>query len=305
MTNLSTSITGIKLKNPTILTSGILGSSASIMLRVANSGVGAVTTKSIGPTKRSGHKNPVIVETPCGLLNAIGLSCPSLNESLDELKNLIKNTKVPVIASIYAKTVDEFAEVAERVSDAKPDFLEINISCPNIENEFGKPFGTDPEISSKITEIVKNSTRIPVIVKLTPNVTDIRKIAKVVEDSGADVISAINTYGPGMIIDIETAKPILSNKSGGLSGPAIRPIAVRCVYEIYETVEIPVIGTGGIESGRDAIEMIMAGASAVGVGTAVMNYGIDVFAKICKEIEEFMNEQGYSNIDGIIGRVHG
>lgn len=302
--DISTSLAGVRLRNPTVLVSGILGITSSSLIRVANSGAGAITTKSIGPVRREGHKNPVIVEVPCGILNSVGLACPSLDESLDELKETMKRVNTPVIASFYGRTVGEFGEMAEKISEAKPDFLEANISCPNIENEFGKPFGTEPEMSARVTEVIKDSTKIPLIVKLTPNVSDIKVIAKAVESSGADVISAINSYGPGMVINIETASPVLSNKFGGLSGPAIRPIAVRCVYEIYETVEVPIIGIGGIQTGRDAIEMLMAGASAVGIGTGIMERDIKIFSEICEEIRGFMKSEGYSRLNELIGKAH-
>jgi len=304
MVDISTSLAGIKLKNPTVLVSGILGITASSLTRVADSGAGAITTKSIGPVKRKGHKNPVIVEVSSGMLNSVGLACPSLNESLDGLKDVLKKVDTPVIASFYGRTVREFGEMAEKISEIRPDFLEANISCPNTENEFGKPFGTDSEISAKVTEAIKNSTKIPLIVKLTPNVSDIKVIAKAVESAGADVISAINSYGPGMVINIETASPVLSNKFGGLSGPAIKSVAVRCVYEIYETVEVPILGIGGIQTGRDAIEMVMAGASAVGIGTGIMKRDIKIFSEICEEIKEFMNSTGYSKLAELIGKAH-
>lgn len=301
--DLSTKICKTKLRNPTILASGILGVTASSLIRVAKSGAGAVTTKSIGLEKREGHKNPVIAVLEDGMLNAVGLSCPDLNEAIDELKIVVRKSNVPVIANFYGRTVEEFGEVAEKISEIKPDFLEANISCPNVEDEFGKPFGCNPEISAKVVETVKNKTKTPLIVKLTPNVSDIKVIAKAVEDARADAISAINTV-TGMLINIETGKPVLSNKTGGLSGPAIKPIAVRCVYEIYETVEIPIIGTGGIQTGNDAIEIMMAGASAVGIGTGVMNRGIGIFRNVCDEIEEFMKKNSYSKLNEIIGKAH-
>lgn len=304
MVDASTSICGVKLKNPTVLASGILGVTAASLLRVARSGAGAVTTKSIGPVRRGGHKNPVIVEVEGGILNTVGLPCPELGEGIEELKKTLKGINVPVIASFYGRTVEEFGEIAERISEVKPDFLEVNISCPNIGDEFGKPFGSNAEFAARITEEIKNSSGIPLIVKLTPNVSDIKEIARSVEDSGADCISAINSLGPGMVIDIETGKPILSNKFGGISGPAIKPVAIRCVYEIYETVEIPIIGIGGIQNGDDAIEMIMAGASAVGIGTAVWKRGIDIFEKICLELEEFMQSHKYSHLDELIAKSH-
>ncbi len=304
MKDISTSLAGVKLRNPTILASGILGITTASLIRIANSGAGAITTKSIGPVKREGYVNPVIVEVPCGMLNAVGLACPSLDDSLGGLKDTLRKADVPVIASLYGRTVKEFGEMAEKISEVKPDFLEANISCPNIENEFGKPFGTEPETSARVTEGIKNSTKLPLIVKLTPNVSDIKEIAKAVESAGADAISAINSYGPGMVINIETAIPVLSNKVGGLSGPAIKPIAVRCVYEIHETVEIPIIGIGGIQTGRDAIEMLMAGAAAVGIGTGIMKRDIKIFSEICEEIRNFMNSEGYSKLNELIGKAH-
>lgn len=301
--DLSTSICKTRLKNPTVLASGILGVTASSLIRVARSGAGAVTTKSIGPEKREGHRNPVIAVLDNGMLNAVGLSCPDMDEAIEELRNAVKNSNVPVIASIYGRTISEFGEVAEKVSEANPDFIEVNISCPNVEDEFGKSFGYNPETSAKVVESVRNKTKIPLIVKLTPNVFDIKTIANAVEGAGADAISAINTI-PGMLINIETGKPVLSNKTGGLSGPAIKPIAIRCVYEIYETVEIPIIGIGGIQTGRDAIEMMMAGANAVGIGTGVMNRGIGIFRDVCDEIEEFMKNNNYSKIEELVGKAH-
>jgi dihydroorotate dehydrogenase (NAD+) catalytic subunit len=301
--NISTKICKTKLKNPTILASGILGVTASSLIRVAKFGAGAVTTKSIGPEKREGHKNPVVAVLDNGMLNAVGLSCPDINEAIDELGIAVKKSAVPVIASIYGRTIAEFGDVAEKISKADPDFIEANISCPNVEDEFGMPFGCNPEIAAKVVETIKNSSKIPLIVKLTPNVPDIRIIAEAVENSGADAISAINTI-PGMLINIETGKPVLSNKTGGLSGPAIKPIAIRCVYDIYETVDIPIIGIGGIQTGRDAIEMMMAGASAVGIGTGVMNRGMGIFRDVCNEIGGFMKKNNYSRLEELIGEAH-
>ncbi len=302
MTDISTRLTKVKLKNPTILAAGILGSTAASLKRIADSGAGAVTTKSIGPVRSKGNENPVIVEVPNGLINAIGLPSPNPEEAIEELRILLRRVKIPVIASIYGRTIQEFGEVSELVSSVKPAIIEVNISCPNIRDE--KPFGIDPESSGRITEIVKDSTNIPVAVKLSPNVADIRAIARAVEDSGADIISAVNSLGPGMVIDIETANPILSNIFGGVSGNVIKPISVRCVYEIYEEVEIPIIGIGGISSGKDAVEMLMAGASAVGIGTAIRSYGIGVFEKISNEIKTFMKSHNYSKLNDIIGIAH-
>lgn len=304
MVDLSASLSGIRFKNPTVLPAGILGVTASSLARAASMGAGAVTTKSVGPERREGHKNPVVVEVDGSLLNAVGLSCPGLDESVEELKKAVKAAHVPLIASFYGRTVEEFGLVAERISEAKPDFIEANISCPNIEDEYGKPFGTSCELAAKVVSEVKDVSRIPLIVKLTPNVSDIKSIALSVEEAGVDCISAVNTVGPGMYIDVRSAKPVLSNRAGGLSGPAIRPIAVRCVYDIYEVVDVPIIGMGGVSSGRDVAEMLLAGASAVGIGTAVWKRGVGVFKEVCSELEKVMDERGDGSLSDLIGKAH-
>ena len=302
--DISTKLNKIRLRNPTVLASGILGVTGASLLNVARNGAGAVTFKSIGMHEREGHKCPIILPLENGLINAVGLCCQGIDECLDEVKFAVKYSNVPVIANIFASDIKEFGKVASLVSEAKPDLIEINVSCPNVQSEFGKPFGMDAKITRKVTEVVKNNTKIPVFVKLTPNTPELKQIAKSVEDAGADGITAINTVGPGMIINIETGKPVLQNKAGGLSGPMIKPIAVRCVYDIYNSVKIPIIGTGGVSFGKDAIEMMMAGASAVGIGTAVLERGIDVFSKVSNEIREFMELNGYTKLKQIIGAAN-
>jgi dihydroorotate dehydrogenase (NAD+) catalytic subunit len=302
--NIKTNLCGVELKNPTILASGILGITAASLIRVAKEGgAGAVTTKSISLEKRKGHESPVIVEFKEGrsMLNSVGLSSPDAEEAIEELKILLKSVNVPVIASFYADTPEKFSTLAEKISKVKPHFLEANISCPNLE---GKIIGSDPRIAAKVTEKIKESTEIPLIVKLTPNVSNLREIAKAVEDAGANAISAINTVGPGMMIDIKTSRPILGNKFGGLSGKCIKPIAIRCVYDISEEVSIPIVGIGGIFSGEDAVEMLMAGASAIGIGTGVLYRGIEIFKLVSNEILAFMEKEGYSSLKEIIGKAH-
>ena len=303
MVELSVKLHHIKLRNPTVLAAGILGNSASLLLRIAKSGVGAVTTKSISLEKRAGHKNPVIYKLEFGLLNSIGLANPSVFEAIEEIKYAIKKSEVPVIVSFFGRSLEEFSKLAEIIAEINPSFIEANLSCPNLEAEFGKPFAANKELAAKIVEQVKDATKIPLIVKLTPNVSSIEEIAKSVEDAGADVIAAINSV-QGMKIDIRAKKPVLSAKFGGLSGKAIKPIAIANVYKIYEAVEIPIIGIGGISTGEDAIEMLMAGASAVGIGTAVLDRGFNVFNEICKEMEKFMREEGYSKVQELIGVAH-
>jgi dihydroorotate dehydrogenase (NAD+) catalytic subunit len=201
--------------------------------------------------------------------------------------------------------VEGFAQVAARLVEARPDLIEVNISCPNVHDEFGTPFAADAVAAAEVTAAVKGAVagRVPVLVKLSPNVADIAAIARAVEAAGADGISAINTL-TGMIIDVHARRPVLANRTGGLSGPAIRPVAVRCVYEIYQAVQVPIVGIGGVSSGRDAVEMIMAGATAVGVGSAVYDHGSELFGRIGTEMVEWMAKLGYSRVDEMRGAAH-
>jgi len=306
--DLSISLCGVRLSNPLVLASGILGTSAELLERVARCGAGAVTSKSCGPAPRVGHPNPTVLDWGHGLINAVGLSNPGADEEvpiLRDAKARLAPLGVPLIASIFAETVDGFADVARKIAEANPDFVEVNISCPNVQAEFGRPFAADPRDAAAVTAAVRRAVSLPVIVKLSPNVTDIASIARAVEAEGADAIAAINSLGPGMVIDLDSGRPILANRVGGVSGPAIRPIAVRCVYDISRAVRVPVIGMGGVTSGRDAAEMIMAGATAVGVGTAVYYRGPEAFAEIRDELMGFMGTRGYSAIEQMRGLAHG
>ncbi len=302
-TDLSTELAGVPLDNPTVLASGFLGVAASTLNRVAKFGAGAVTIKSIGPEKREGHPEPVVCEVEGGLLNCVGLSTQG-PEAIDELRTALADVKKPVIASFYGKTVDDYAMLAEKIDAVKPPLLEANISCPNVADEFGSPFAAKADTTAAVVSAIKEKSKIPLFVKLTPNVPDIVSIAKAAVEAGADGITAINSVGPGMKIDLAARKPVLSNKSGGLSGPAIKPIAVRCVYDITAAVDVPVIGTGGVTSGEDAVEMLLAGASAVGVGTALMYRGLAACNDIPEEIASFMADNGYSNLTDLIGAAH-
>ncbi len=293
------------MKNPTVLASGILGVTGALLARAAREGgAGAVTSKSCSLEPRAGHPNPVVLDLPEGMINAVGLSNPGAEEEVEEIREAVEKAGVPVIASVFADTAQKFGAVAEKISRAKPALIEVNISCPNVEAEFGKPFASDPRASAKATEAVKNSTKIPVVVKLSPNAPDIKAIARAVVEAGADAVCAINTVGPGMVIDIDSGKPVLANRTGGLSGSAIKPIAVRCVYDVFEAVDVPIIGTGGVSCGADAIELMMAGASAVGIGTAVYSRGITVFKQVGKEMSEWLGARGYSSVKEIIGAAH-
>jgi dihydroorotate dehydrogenase (NAD+) catalytic subunit len=305
--DLSVSICGVKLRNPLVLAAGILGTTAELLVRVAESGAGMVTTKSCGPSPRAGHPNPTVLDWGHGLINAVGLANPGVEAELEVVaraREMLHPLGVPLAASIFAETVDGFGEVARTMSKAQPDFIEVNISCPNVADEMGQPFACDAVQAALVTTTVKGVTSLPIIVKLSPNVPNIAAIARSVEQAGADAIAAINTLGPGMIIDVHSRRPILANKVGGLSGPAIRPIAVRCVYDIYRAVRIPIIGMGGVGDGRDALEMVMAGATAVGIGSALRYRDLDAFRSICEEMQAIMVREGYGSLRELVGSAH-
>lgn len=305
MVSIETELCGVSLDNPTVLTAGVLGCSPYSLRRVADSGAGAVTTKSIGLRKREGHNNPTIVEVEGGYLNAIGLSTPGVDEGIKEIKEFKETCNTPLIASFYASKIDDFAPLAEKISSAEPNLLEVNISCPNVQSDFGVPFACDSGSAEAVVKSVKKATSIPLLVKLSPTVPSIAIIGKAVEKAGADGLVAINAAGPGMVIDLESRAPVLANKRGGMSGPAIKPIAVRCIYDLFEAVDIPIVGTGGVLGGRDATEMIMAGASAVGIGTGIRYMGLDVFGLVAEELKEFMVNESFKEISELRGCVHG
>jgi dihydroorotate dehydrogenase (NAD+) catalytic subunit len=301
--DVSTTVASVKLKNPTMLASGILGLRGEILKSVAKHGAGAVITKSIGMAERKGYNTPNIIEPMPGVvLNAMGLPNPGCEFFKSEIK-IAKEADVPVIASIFGEKNEEFVKTAQVMEDAGADMLEINVSCPHAGSR--RLIGQDSQRTFEVVKAVRSSVDIPIMVKLTPNVTDITEVAEAAIEAGANAISAINTI-KALYIDIERCVPILSNKVGGMSGFAIKPIAVRCVAEIALKisalgVKVDVVGVGGINNGKDAVEFIMAGASAVQVGTAVLYQGIDVFGNIVKEIEQFMEEKGYGSIQKIKG----
>jgi dihydroorotate dehydrogenase (NAD+) catalytic subunit len=293
---LSLTLTGLDLKNPLMLAAGIMGTTGGSLKRIAQAGAGAVVTKSIGTEPRSGHSNPSMVEVDCGYLNAMGLPNPSYKNFQDEIDRA-REGGVPVIASIFGGCSLDFSEIAKSL-DA--DAFELNVSCPHAHG-YGAEIGTDPALVEDITYAVKTAVNVPVWVKLTPNVTDIKGIGLAAQHGGADAVVAINTVR-GMAIDIDSGYPILGNKFGGLSGKAIKPVAVKCVYDLYEVLDIPVIGVGGVSDWKDAVEFIMAGAKAVQIGSAVGN-NINIFNDISSCMEAFLEEKEWT-LDDIYGMAH-
>ena len=298
---MSVELAGIKLPNPTILASGILGVSSEIMIRAARAGAGAVVTKSFNRNGREGYRNPSFIEVPGGFLNALGIPNPGMAEMKDEVRAVSK-AGVFVIASVFGFDSEEFADAAAVGESGGAVAIELNVSCPHVK-EVGVEIGQRPGMVAEVTRAVKERVKIPVFVKLTPNVTSIAEIAVAAERSGADGITAVNTV-LGMAIDVHAVSPVLGAQLGGLSGPALHPVAVRAVYQISEAVRIPIIGVGGITDWKDAVEIMMAGASAVQVGTSLMYRGVEVFREINSGVSKFLGESGYSSVREIVGIAH-
>jgi dihydroorotate dehydrogenase (NAD+) catalytic subunit len=296
--DLSTTIGSLRIKNPTLLASGILDEDAGSIKRMIDCGAGAIVTKSIGMQPREGYANPTILELEFGLLNAMGLPNPGIDQYGNEMKQL-KKSKIPIIGSIYAADTQEFVMLASKMKQYGAAGVELNVSCPHAKR-YGLEVGCDTSLLQTIVSSIKQKVHIPVFVKLSPNVVNIVEIAQAAEKGKADAIVAINTV-KGMKIDLETTHPILANKTGGYSGKAIKPIGVRCVYDIAQSIHIPIIGVGGITTGEDAIEYLMAGASAVQMGSAVYYRGPDVFDQVCNEINHWMDTHGYKKISDLVG----
>lgn len=297
MPSLSVNACGLQLSNPILLAAGILGTTGASLCRAARAGAGGVVTKSVGSLPREGHPGPCIVQVEGGLLNAMGLPNPSYRDFQDEIDKA-RAVGVPVIASIFGSSASEFAQIARSL---KADAFELNLSCPHAE-KYGSELGRYPDLVESVTGAVKAASNVPVWVKLTPNTADIVELGLAAQRSGADGVVAINTL-KAMAIDIETGYPILGNRFGGLSGPVIRPVAVRCVYELASRLEIPVIGVGGISNWEDAVEMIMAGATAVQVGTA-LEKGYGVFEEIKTGLSRYLERKSLTleELCGLAGR---
>ena len=300
MSNLSVRFAGVEFKNPLIPASGAFGYGREFEHFYPLSTLGGISVKGTTGTKRNGNLPPRIAETPSGMLNSVGLQNPGIDHFIKiELPNL-KTKDTVIIANIAGSTAEEYREIAEKLNGTDVDMIEVNISCPNVKAG-GAAFGVTCEGASQITKIVRAATKKPVMMKLSPNVTNIAEIAKAVEAEGADAVSLINTL-LGMRIDIKTRRPILHNNMGGLSGPAVFPVAVRMVWQVANAVSIPVCGMGGISTWQDAVEMMMAGASTFQIGAALF---ADPMApvKIIEGLEKYVRDNGLNNLQEIVGTV--
>lgn len=296
---LELNISELKLTSPLILASGILGVSHSSMKRLIDAGLGAITTKSIGPVRRKGYKNPSIIEVYNGsFLNSVGLGNPGIDEFISEIKE-IKKFKFPLIVSVFGDNTDSYIDVALKAERAGANAIEINISCPHAEVS---SIGIDKNLTNSVVKAIKEKINIPVFVKLNPNVTNMGEIALAAQKGGADGVVAINTLA-AMKIDINVKRPVLSHGSGGLSGNAIHPIAVKKIYDLYKILNIPIIGCGGVSTYKDVIEFFLAGASAVQIGTALYQ-GYDIISKINQGLTKYLKENEYNSISEITGLAH-
>lgn len=298
--NMKVNIAGVEWNNPVTVASGTFGSGAEFVDYVDLNRLGAVTTKGVANVPWPGNATPRVAETFGGMMNAVGLQNPGIDLFCERDIPFLKQYDTRIIVNVCGRSTEDYCEVVERLANEDVDMLEINISCPNVK-EGGIAFGQNPKAAEEITKAVKKYAKQPVIMKLSPNVTDITEMARAVEAGGADAVSLINTL-TGMKIDINRRQFVLANKTGGVSGPAIHPIAVRMVYQVANAVKLPIIGMGGIATADDAIEMILAGASAVSVGTANF-YNPAVTMEVVDGIEAYMKKYGFETVADMVGLV--
>lgn len=305
MTDLSIKFCGVTFPNPLILPSGIAQEIPQDHLRAVEAGAGGITLKSLTPLPREGYPFPRTIKYEHGFLNAVGLRNPGIDKGIALVKDFINKVKIPTIVSLWSDTISGFEQMVQKIAALKPLFIELNLSCPHVHTKSGGVMSMQSEQAAEAVKAAKRySEKIPLIAKLTPNVEDIAKVAKRCEEEGAEAICVINTVGPGMVIDMKTKKPVLGNKRGGVSGPGIKPIAIRCVYDVYEAVKIPIIGMGGVTTWHDAVEMMMAGATLVGIGSAVFFRGYKVYQEIKNRLSEYMEKEGIKNLKELVGIAH-
>ena len=293
-------IAGVKFPNPTILASGILGVAPSSMIRLSKAGIGGMTTKTVGPRPRIGYSNPSIIEIDDGTyLNSVGLANPGIEAFIPEIQEIKHTVSSPLIVSVFGDGPEGFAEIAKKAEKAGCDAIEINISCPHAEVA---SISLSVELTKRFTRIVKEAVNIPVFAKLTPNIADIVPIAKAAEEAGADAIVVINTVR-ALALDYKTGRPLLSHGVGGLSGKAVRSIGVRVVYEIFPHIKIPIIGCGGVNTWKDVLEYVYAGATAVQIGSAFAE-GPEIIKDIINGLETFLDENQIINLQELRGKAH-
>lgn len=300
MVSLETAVGRTVLEKPGMVASGIMDETGPSMVRMLENGAGAVVTKSVGLVPNAGHANPCFMEVEGGYVNAMGLPNPGIELFKEEMEVAVP--KGPIVGSVYGATPDDFSALAGKMEDYGASAVELNLSCPHAKG-YGMEVGTDPAMVKSIVSAVKSAVSIPVWAKLTPNTHILADIGRAVQDAGGDAVVAINTL-KAMVISPEFARPVLSNKFGGLSGSAVKPVGVRAIYDLRTVLDIPLIGVGGISTWRDAAEYIMAGASAFQIGSAIGTIGIDVFDKVNRGLESFMEEYGYSSIKSMVGVAH-
>ncbi len=298
MTDMRINFCGVEFKNPIVTASGTFGFGEEYGEYAALSEYGGFGAKGLTRTPRCGNKPPRIAETPSGILNSVGLQNPGVEYFASHIMPSLAKEDTNVIANMSGNTVEEYCEMAEILSDTDAALIEMNISCPNVKHG-GLAFGTDPDTVYELTRAVKAHSKKPLVVKLSPNVTSVKDIARAAEQGGADGLSLINTL-LGMVIDINTRRPVLANNTGGLSGPAVKPVAVRMVYEVSQAVDIPIIGMGGVMSGYDAIEFMLAGASLVALGTGMFTEP-DMIIRVKREMAEYAERFGIKDINELIG----
>lgn len=299
--DLSVEILGMKLSHPLMLASGILGETGELLLAAHRAGASAVVTKSIGLQPKDGHQNPTVYPMEFGMLNAMGLPNPGIAEFEREME-VLKGSGANVIGSIFASRPADFASLAKKMEQYGAMAVELNLSCPHARG-YGSEVGSSPASVRRIIKSVVSSVGIPVLAKLTPNISDICSLGLAAEEAGASAVVAINTL-KAMCLDPRLRKPVLGNRFGGLSGRAIKPIGIRCVFELYEALSIPIIGVGGIWTGIDVAEYIMAGASAVQIGSVICEKGLEAFSTLEKELREFMKEEGLTSVTRMRGVAH-
>lgn len=298
--NTKVTLAGVELKNPVMTASGTFGSGEEYSEFVDLNQLGAVVTKGVANVPWPGNSTPRVAETYGGMLNAIGLQNPGMEVFCQRDLPFLHQFDTKIIVNVCGKTTEDYCEVVERLQDEPADLLEINISCPNVK-EGGIAFGQDPKAVEAITSELKKRAKQPIIMKLSPNVTDITEMARAAEAGGADVLSLINTL-TGMKIDVHRRTFALANKTGGMSGPAVKPVAVRMVYQVAQAVKLPIIGMGGIQNAEDALEFLLAGATAVSVGTANF-FNPYATAEVVRGIEDYMRQYGVEDIQSLIGAV--